>query len=358
MITESLITQIDRGREGKNQGYGMGLPKLEDVVDGVCKDTYTLLFADSGTGKSSIMLYSYVYVPLMEHINDDNFRVTLFSLEMKAEFILAKLLSTYIFEHYHVEISFKELLSRKKGYTLPPEYYEIVQDCIPWMKRVEEIVNIYDKNATAESIYAILMKELQERGTFEETGNRKIYIPDNPDMVHLVIVDHGGLLTPNNGRTKKQEIDLVSHFLVSLKNMSGISPIMIMQANRDQSSSARRQLGFFLPQKSDVKETNGPVEDAEIILAVYNPMNDHRATHNGYDLKQLSPYFRSIVVLKGRYGESNVEDSCLFYGHINKWSELPRPDEIYDYSKYQMPDWTINKDYDDNSNNSKFNLTL
>ena len=251
MITESLISTIDFGREGKNHGFSMGLPKLESIVDGVMKDTYTLLFADSGVGKSSLMLYSYVYRPLMEHLHDDNFRVTLFSLEMKAEFIMAKLLSNYIFETYNVSISFKELLSRKRGYVLSDEYYDIVKQCIPWMKRVEEIVTIHDKNVTAESLYAIMMKELEQRGRFEETEHRKVYVADNPDLVHLVIIDHGGLLTCNNGRTKKQEIDLVSHFLVSLKNMTGISPVMIMQANRDQSSSARRQLGFFLPQKSD-----------------------------------------------------------------------------------------------------------
>lgn len=266
MIVESLLADIDRGREGKNQGYSMGLPKLESIVDGVTKDTYTLLFADSGIGKSSIMLYSYIYRPLMEHINDNNFKVTLFSLEMKAEFILAKLLSTYIFETYHIEISFKELLSRKKDYTLPDEYYSIIQECIPWMKRVEEIVTIHDKNVSAESLYAILMNELNGRGHFGETDHRKMFFPDNPDLIHLVIIDHGGLLLASNGRTKKQEIDLVSHFLVSLKNMAGISPIMIMQANRDQSSSARRQLGFFLPQKSDVKETNGPKCNNMLIL--------------------------------------------------------------------------------------------
>ena len=43
MITESLISTIDFGREGKNHGFSMGLPKLESIVDGVMKDTYTLL---------------------------------------------------------------------------------------------------------------------------------------------------------------------------------------------------------------------------------------------------------------------------------------------------------------------------
>ena len=74
MITESLIQAIDRGREGREQGYSIGLSKLEQVIDGACKGVYTLISAESGVGKSSFMLYSYVYRPLMDHLEDNNFR--------------------------------------------------------------------------------------------------------------------------------------------------------------------------------------------------------------------------------------------------------------------------------------------
>ena len=57
MIVESLLQAIDRGRAGKEQGYGIGLPKLESVIDGACKGVYTLISAESGVGKSSFMLY-------------------------------------------------------------------------------------------------------------------------------------------------------------------------------------------------------------------------------------------------------------------------------------------------------------
>ena len=68
--------------------------------------------------------------------------------------------------------------------------------------------------------------------------------------------------------------------------------------------------------------------------------------------------FRSIVVIKSRYGESNVEDCCYFNGKCNVWQELPRPGEIYDYSKYNTLDWLKEEldqekelDYTTNSNN-------
>ena len=36
-ITESLLQEIDIGREGRAQGYSMGLPKIESIIDGVVK---------------------------------------------------------------------------------------------------------------------------------------------------------------------------------------------------------------------------------------------------------------------------------------------------------------------------------
>lgn len=360
MIVDQLFHNIEEGRDGKAWGYSMGLPKLEGMIDGITQSTYTLLFASSGCGKSNLMLYSYCFRPLQEHLHDDNFKITMFALEMKADVLLAKLLCMYIFEKYKISLSFREVYSRKKGYILSEEYYEIIKECEPWLRLVESKMTIHDKAANADSIYAILMEELKTTGRFEETPTRKIYIPNNPDLVHLVVVDHAGKLRTKDGRSKKQEIDTLSSYFVYLRNICFISPLMIMQSNRDQSSSARRQLGMYLPQMSDVKETNEPYEDSDICLAIYNPNIDKLKTHNHYDISQLGDNFRSIVLIKSRYGESNVEDSCFFYGKSGIWAELPRPDEIYDYSKYTNADWLVNTDdyKEEDNNKQKINFTL
>lgn len=259
MITEELIKSIDRGRQGKAQGYSIGLPKLERVIDGVCKETYYLITAESGVGKSSFMLYSFIYRPLIDHLEDNNFKISLFSLEMSARLIMAKLLSTYIFEQYNRRLSLKQLLSAQKDFILSDDDYKIVQECIPWMKKVESILTIYDKNASANGIYSALLKELEARGRFEETDKRKIYIPNNPDLIHLVIVDHGARVFASMGNTLKQEMDLTSKYLYSLKNRCGITPIYIQQMNRSIQSVERRKEGLISPQTSDLKDTNSSI---------------------------------------------------------------------------------------------------
>lgn len=344
MITNSLLHQITYGREGKNWGYSMGLPKLEEIIDGVTQSTYTLIFSPTGTGKSSIALYSYIYKPLMEHLDDDDFKVTYFSLEMSAEMLYAKLLSMYIFEKYHIELSTKELLSRKKDYTLSDENYEIVKQCLPWLHRVEEIVTVYDKSLSAEGLYSILMKELEKNGTFAETEGRKIYTPNNENLIHLVVIDHLSLARRTNGRTLKEEMDLISSYLVTLRNRCKISPLVIMQANRNSTAMDRRKEGLNNLRIDDTKDTGAPAQDSEIIISIFNPFREKLSSYRGYDIKSLGSNFRVVTVLKNRYGEADVEVGCAFYGKISYFAELPKPDEIYDYDKYNTPDWILDKE--------------
>ena len=363
-VTESLFKEIDLGRQGRLQGYSMGLSKIESIMDGVTRRTMTILASGTGQGKSSFILYAYVYRPLMEHIDDDNFYVSYFSLEMPATVIFGKLLSTYIFEKYHKRLSITEILSRKKGYILNDENYEIVKDCTKWLNKIEKKIHIYDKSLNADKLYAILMKKLEEFGRFEETESRKIYKPHNPDLLYEVVIDHVGLLRPSNGHNKKGEIDTTVAYLVTLRNMCGISPTLIQQINREQSNIERFKAGRTGIQLSDLKETGDTTDAAEVVIALYGPNRDKLNTYRGYDVKTLGDHIRMVQILKTRFGTADIEVAVNYHGDVNEWCELPLPNDIYDYEKYLTPDYIINNKGDeeeieeDNSNDSTFKLII
>lgn len=341
MITDLLLNQISEGRKGLNQGYSTGLPKLDSIIDGVMKNTTTLIFSTSGSGKTTFVLYSYIYRPIMESLDTDDFSIIYFSMEMNAELLLAKLLSIYIWETYKKQLSLKELLSRKKDYILPQEDYDLVLRSVDWLRRVEEKIIIYDKTVNAEIVYSFVMKQLEKEGTFTETEHSKKYVPNNKDKTTLVVLDHLSLCRPSKGRSLKEEIDLISSYLVTIRNMSGISPVLIMQTNRGQASMDRRKEGMTSLSLHDTKDSGGPVQDSEIVISINNPFRDKLSTYRSYNLKELKGNFRSLEVLKSRYGETNVEIGCAFYGKIGVFKELPLPDEIYDYAKYKDPDWAL-----------------
>lgn len=359
MISDILMQEIDRGRQGLNHGIPMGLPKLESVIDGVCQETYTLIISNSGAGKTSLALYAYVYRPLMAHLDDDDFKILYFSLEMNETSLFVKLLSIYIFETYGIQLSFKKILSRESNYILSDEHYELIKTCKSWIDKISSKLEIYDKQINANSVYAILNKRLGEIGTFTETENRMIYIPNNHNLIYNVVIDHIGLLRPQQGHSLKQEIDLLSSYLVTLREKCKISPVVIQQANREQGNIERFKAGKSAFNINDSKDSGNTVQDCNIMLALYNPFRDALRTYKNYDIGQLGSVFRSILVLKNRFGDCDVEIGTTFYGWINYFKELPRPDDIYDYGKYQNADWLINLDnYREEDNNDNINFTL
>ena len=361
-ITESLFKEIELGREGRAQGYSMGLPKVESVIDGLTHRTMTVLASGTGQGKSSYIMYAYLYRPLMEHLDDDNFYVTYFSLEMPATVVFGKLLSTYIFEKYHKSLSISEILSRKKGYILNDENYHIIEDCKQWLNKIETKIHIYDKSLNADKLYAILMQKLEQFGDFEETENRKIYKPHNPDLLYEVIIDHVGILKPSGGRNKKGEIDTCVAYLITLRNMCGISPTLIQQINREQSNIERFKAGRTGIQLSDLKETGDTTDAAEVVIALYGPNRDKLNTYRGYDVKKLGDRIRVLQILKTRFGGSDVEIALNYLGEVNEWKELPLPNDIYDYNKYLTPDYIIKqedeKEIKEDNSSDTFKLLL
>lgn len=359
MISDNIFNEIDRGRKGLNHGIPFGLPKLESIVDGVCRETYTLIMSNSGAGKTSFALFAYVFKPLQAHLNDDNFKILYFSLEMNATSLFIKLLSIYIFETYGIELSFKKILSRESNYILSDEHYNLILKCKPWIDKIASKLEIYDKQINANTVYAILKKRLEANGKFEETENRLIYTPNNPNLIYNVVIDHIGLIKTQQGHSLKQEMDLLSSYLVTLREKCGISPVVIQQANREQGNIERFKQGKSAFTINDAKDSGNIVQDCNIMIALYNPFRDGLKTYKKYDISQLEGTFRSIMVLKNRFGDCDVEIGSSFYGWINYFKELQKPDEIYDYEKYKNPSWILkndNENVDKTVQKSKFML--
>lgn len=347
---DSLLNIIKLGREGLNQGIPMKMPKLESLIDGVTKETNTLVFSNSGSGKTSLALYAYIYQPLSQHLDDDKFYVIYFSLEMSKEVLLAKLLATHIYFHYGIRIGVKEILSRKKNYILGDDIYDIVLDSKDWLEKISKHLFIYDRSATAEFVYNATIKELKKFGSFSDSGN---YTQNDPECTILGVVDHVGLLTPK-GKSLKEEIDLLSKGAVYIRNKTKMSWLFIQQANRDQANIERFKQGKSAFTINDTKDSGNIVQDSEIVLAIYNPYKDGLKTYHKYDVAAMDGYFRSIMCLKNRYGESDREIGCFFDGKDNVWTELPKPEEIVDYSIYfnnKKSDKQEIKDNNDNMNN-------
>lgn len=122
-IVQNLYTNIDNGLKGLNKGLSTGLPKLDEITGGIQRSTYYTIFGLSGTGKSGFLTYCYFY-RLLKDNPDKDILIVLYSLEVSAEIVYAKLLSLYLYETFGLVVPFMELLS--KSCLLTDERYQYV----------------------------------------------------------------------------------------------------------------------------------------------------------------------------------------------------------------------------------------
>ena len=76
---------------------------------------------------------------------------------------------------------------------------------------------------SARILYKTVIPVLQKLGTIEEIDGREIYIPKDPKQKVIGIIDHALLLKLEEGRKIKEEIDLTSSYMVTLKRKYHIS---------------------------------------------------------------------------------------------------------------------------------------
>lgn len=337
-----LFNLIKRGLLGLNKGLAMGLPKLEKIVDGIQRSTYTVLAGGTGSGKTTLALYSYVYRPLVDNLakpleERKRIKILYFSLEMSAEILLAKLLSLHIYETYGVELSFKQIISKQD--ILTDEQFSLIEKCQPWLEEISEHLIIYDKPLHADAFYATVMSFANANGRWTEDEYSRTYHANDPEEIVEIIIDHMGLLRRHAGRTKKEEIDLTSNYIMTFRNKCAYSGLALLQLNRTSSSMDRRNAEMQEIQLDDIKDTGGPSEDAELVIAIFNPWREKMSRYKNYNIRILQDKFRAIQVLKNRLGEADKSVAVSFFGTIGYWQELPKAEELtnltaLEYEKY------------------------
>ena len=256
---------------------------------------------------------------------------------MSAEVLLAKLLSTYLYEEYGKIISYDQILSLTC--TLSDEDWELIQKSREWLDEFESLCEIIDKPVNAKGLYAICKEWSRKFGNYKEIDKvddyvKEEYVPKDPQQYLIVVVDHIKLLAVSNGHTSKQEIDEASDYLIHFRNKCGFNVNIVQQLNRNFKSMDRRQNGYQLLQLDDLSDSSGPAQAAETVIGLFHPFREKMSKCEGYDIKQLRDRARLAQVLKNRFGLADKSVGLCFYGENSVWKELPLPSEINDYEPF------------------------
>ena len=349
MSFEQLRKEVNAGLEGRNGGIPMGFNRLNRYI-GIRKGMYFLVGGLTGSGKTSFIDDAFVLNPfdwyIMQNDQKIKLRIIYRSMERSRTYKLAKWVSRKIFLDHAAIIPVPKLLRWTDKMT--HDEHDLFLMYEDYIGKMEEVVTIIDGPENAVGIAKELKAHALQNGRIEQIDDfNKRYFPNNENEITIVVLDHVGLIkTTKDQPTKKEAIDKMSDELRYARDFYGYTPVAVSQFNRSISNMARLKNGDVEPQLEDFAESSSTQNDADIVLALFDPMRYKVEDPSGYQLQRLvdnfgAKYFRSLRLIKNSYGEDDVRIGLGFMGQIGMFKELPKQRDMTD-SDYES---VVNKNF-------------
>jgi replicative DNA helicase len=217
-----------------------------------------------------------------------------------------------------------------------------------YIGNMSEVITIIDGPENPVGIAKELKAHALNNGSIEQLDEyNKIYVPNDENEVTIVVLDHIGLLkTTKDQTTKKEAIDKMSDELRYARDFYGYTPVVVSQFNRSISNPMRIKNGDVEPQLEDFSESSSTQNDADVVLALFDPIRYKVEDPSGYQLEKLkdqfgAKYFRSLRLIKNSYGSDDLRIGLGFLGQLGIFRELKKRNDMTD-SDYEA---VINKTY-------------
>jgi hypothetical protein len=340
MSFEHLAKEVELGLSDRNNGIPMGFDRLNRYV-GIRKSMYFLVGGLTGSGKTSFIDDAFVLNPFdwyrsVENKQDIKLKIIYRSMERSRTYKFAKWVSRRIFLDYGMIIPVSKMLGWQKE-KMTKDEHDLFLTYRDYMGELNECITIIDGPENPVGIAKELKAHALENGTIEKLDEfNKIYIPNHENEVTIVVIDHIGLLkTTKDQPTKKEAIDKMSDELRYARDFYGYTPVVVSQFNRSISNPMRIKNGDVEPQLEDFAESSSTQNDADVVMALFDPLRYKVADPSGYNLDKLrdeygAKYFRSLRLIKNSYGSDDIRIGLAFLGEIGMFKELKRMKEMTD----------------------------
>ena len=353
MSFEKLNEEVNKGLSGNNNGIPMGFDRLNRYI-GIRKSMFFLVGGNTGSGKTSFIDDCFVLNPFDWYISKKNktdikLKIIYRSMERSSTYKYAKWICRRIFLDHGVSISVNKLL----GWTekMNEDEYNLFLSYQSYMEQMKDVITVIEGPENPVGIAKELRAHALKNGKIiqkdPDDEYSKVYVPNDPNEITIVIIDHIGLLkTTKDQPSKKEAIDKMSNELQYARDFFGYTPVVVSQFNRSISNPMRLKAGDVEPQLEDFSDSSSTQNDADVVLALFDPVRYKVEDTSGYDLNKLKDeyggkYFRSLRLLKNSYGEDDIRIGLGFLGMLGIFRELPRKRDITD-SDYES---IINKSY-------------
>lgn len=337
---DSLAGEVQGGMDGNNAGVPMGFQRLNNHIS-IRKSTKYLIGGYTGSGKTAILDDAFVLNPLDWYIRNYSttqirLKLVYWSMERRKNFKLAKWISRKIFLDHGVIIPVTRLMGWcPRDQRLTSDEHDLFLMHKDYIDALMDVIIMMDHPENPTGIRKYMRELYLRNGTEEQISEyKKVYIPNNPNLIIIKIKDHSGLIKKESGLgSKKEVIDKASEDDRMERDYYGGSIVEVSQFNRDISSPLRLKSGDVEPMLEDFKDTGATQEDADVVLSLFDPIRYKVADPSGYDLSMLRSsqgmkMYRSLKILKNSYGSDDIRIGLAFQPVIGMFKEMPKLDTM------------------------------
>jgi len=366
---EDRVIELRKIKEDKEAGKlfcipFQNYPKLATSVPGIVPGMITMITAGSGVGKTQVTKALAVREPLEYALKHGlKIKIFYFALEESRQEFIDTMICNYVSNKSGQRIDiltlqgYREEAIDSKTMLIIETYIEEIEELLLSVEVIDSVYNptgIYkycrdyaDRNGTHNYQEVEFIKKKVDDDGKEYTKKVKTqvyshYIPDDPNQINIVIVDHMSLLTPeknkDTGYTMTQH-QTMAHWSTNyaLKQVTKHWNWSVVNVIQQEQSGEKEQ--FTMKGDSIQKKTEPSLanfannkeiqRDAKVILGVYAPDRYGFEEYHGYDIRKMRDTFRAIKVLKNRFGPPNKYHHFLFDGATNRFKELPKSSESH-----------------------------
>lgn len=345
---DKTFAEIKANKDTKDNGgfnsIPFGVQKLDRHVPGIMKGTQYIVTASSGVGKTQLTKHLFVnqpykFIKANPHLGI-KLKIFYFALEESQTEFMATLICNRLKEVYQIDTSPLELRSMG-GHHLSDQVYEKVILCKAYFEELEKSIEVIDYISNPYGIYKHVRQYAREHGKFYFKGqevNPEIsmydsYVANDPNIWVEVITDHIGLLeaekTDDTATThaamqkfsatycRKQ---MAKHFNYAVINVQQQAADKEKLQFTNSGQSIESKLEPSLDGLGDNKLTG---RDALVVLGLFAPDRYEIKKHLNYDVAVLQDNYRSLSILKNRFGQPNLKMGMFFNGATNTFKQLP-----------------------------------
>ena len=304
------------------------LPDLSKAIPGLIRGTYWAITSFTNVGKTPLAKYLFVLIPhdfKIQHKPNLNLKILYFALEeSKAAFF-----DSIICAHY-ADVTGENIdVLTLNGYSdtpVKPEMFDVLEGEAfnNWFKSFESCVEVISDLTSVDQITEYINKFAESRGEYVDGR----YKPKDPNEYVIVVVDHINLFDYTNSTLLNQMAKWSSYALQEGVKKFNYIMLNVQQQAAEGENAVYNKFNDNTAALVTLGDNKLLGRDYQIVFSLNMPQRytEGLKEHCGYKLTEMSnpDLYRSIVVLKNRFGRSQTRKGVELNPYSLQFKELVR----------------------------------